>query len=115
MAGSIIAWIVYFGCAILFYSIGIYAQKLKKPMWFWSGTEVDASKITDVEQYNKENGVMWKLYSLWYFAAGLAQIWNPTVSIVFLFGGCTIGLVILICSYNKIYKKYQYYRKLVIV
>ena len=98
---------VTFGCAILFFAIGIYAQKLKKPMWFWSGSEVDASQITDVKQYNKENGVMWQLYSLWYLAAGLAAIWNTIISLVFLVLSCTVGIAILIGSYSKIYRKYR--------
>ena len=54
MGGKIIMWIVAFGCAILFFSIGVYAKRLKKPMWFWSGVEVDASKITNIPKYNKE-------------------------------------------------------------
>ena len=106
MAGKIIMWIVSFGCAILFFSIGVYAQKLKKPMWFWSGSAVDSSKISDIGPYNQENGVMWKLYSFWYFAAGLAEIWNSIASVVILVSSCTIGLVLLVRSYNKIYKKY---------
>ena len=101
-----IVCIVSFGCAILFFSIGVYAQKLKKPMWFWSGVEVDSSKIRDIAQYNKENGVMWKLYSLWYFASGLTGIWSLGISAIILALSCTIGLVLLIISYNKIYKKY---------
>ena len=107
MAGKIIMWTVTFGCAILFFAIGVYAQKLKKPMWFWSGSEVDVSQITDVKQYNKENGVMWQLYSLWYFAAGLAGFWNPIVSLIFLVLSCTVGIALLIGSYDKIYKKYR--------
>lgn len=107
MAGSMIMGMVSFGCGIVFYSIGVYAEKLTKPMGFWSGTEVDASKITDVGQYNKENSVMWKLYSLWYFAAGAAGIWNSMVSVVCLVSSCTIGLVLLIRSYNRIYRKYS--------
>lgn len=106
MAGKIIWWIVSFGCAILFYSIGVYAQKCKKPMWFWSGSEVDASQITDIKQYNKENAVMWKLYSLWYAAAGLAEIWNTIVALIILVLSCTVGIAFLVCSYNRIYEKY---------
>lgn len=106
MAGKIIWWIVSFGCAILFYAIGAYAQKLEKPMWFWSGTEVKAEQITDIKQYNKENGVMWKLYSLWYAAAGLAEIWNTIVALIILVLSCTVGIVILVRSYLKIYRKY---------
>lgn len=107
MAGKIIMWTVSFGCAILFFAIGVYAKKLKKPMWFWSGSEVDPSQIIDVKQYNKENGIMWQLYSLWYFAAGLAEIWNTIIALVLLVLSCTAGIAILIGSYNKIYKKYS--------
>ena len=107
MAGKIIWWIVSFGCAILFYSIGIYATKLEKPMWFWSGTDVNVSEITDVASYNKENGRMWKLYSLWYFASGVAEIWNSILALAFLLLGCSVGIALLVWSYQKIYNKYK--------
>ena len=107
MEGAIIGCIVYFGCAILFYCIGIYARRCKKPMWFWSGTEVDPATITDVKQYNNENARMWKLYSLWYVAAGVAAIWNSIVAVIFLALGCTVGMVILVATYNKIHEKYK--------
>lgn len=106
MAGKIIMLVVCFGCAILFFAIGTYAQKMKRPMWFWSGSEVDASQITDVKQYNKENGIMWQLYSFWYLAAGLAEIWSTIIALIFLVLSCTVGVALLITSYNKIYKKY---------
>ena len=107
MAGAIIGCIVYFGCAILFYGIGIYAQRLQKPMWFFSGTEVDPQTITDVGQYNRENARMWKLYSLWYFAAAVAAIWNTVVAVVLLVLSCTVGMVILVATYHKIHEKYR--------
>ena len=107
MAGKIIGWIVAFGCAILFYGIGAYAQKLEKPMWFWSGIEVDPATITDVKQYNAENARMWKWYSLWYVAAGVAEIWSPIADAIILVLACTVGLAILIWQYNKILKKYR--------
>ena len=107
MAGKIIMCAVSFSCAILFFAIGVYARKLKKPMWFWSGSEVDASQITDVRLYNKENGTMWQLYSLWYFAAGMAEIWNTIIALILLILSGTVGIALLIGSYNKIYKKYS--------
>ena len=107
MAGKIIWWVVTFGCAILFVSIGVYARKLEKPMWFWSGTEVDALQITDIRQYNKENCRMWQGYSLWYFAAGFAEIWNTTIALILLILSCTVGIALLVFSYNRIYKKYS--------
>ena len=107
MAGKIIMWAICVGCAILFFSIGVYAQKLEKPMGFWSGTEVEASMLKDVESYNKENGVMWKQYALWYFAAGLAGLWNLIAALVILVLSCTVGLALLVRSYNGIYRKYR--------
>ena len=107
MGGKIIMWIVALGCAILFFSIGVYAKRLKKPMWFWSGVEVDASKITDVPKYNKENGIMWQLYSLWYWAMGIAEIWSSAAALTLLILSCTVGIVILVCSYQHICKKYS--------
>ena len=101
MAGKIIMWIVTFGCACLFFGIGMYARTLKKPMWFWSGTEVDPSTISDIKKYNRENGVMWKTYSMWYFLAGVFHI---IASVVFFMLGCTAGLVILISTYGRILK-----------
>lgn len=107
MAGTIIMCSVCFMCAIMFFSIGVYARKLKKPMWFWSGTEVDAKKISDVESYNRENSVMWKWYSLWYFAAGAAEFFHTIASVAFLVLGCSVGIVILVSTYTKILKKYS--------
>jgi len=107
MAGKIIMWIVTFVCAGLFYYIGVYAQRLEKPMWFWSGTQVDIAQITDVRQYNQENGTMWKLYSLWYLAAGVAEIWSTLAAAMLLVLSCTLGIAQLICTYRKIFRKYQ--------
>ena len=107
MEGKIICWIVSFGCAILFYSIGVYAQRREEPMWFLSGSKVSADQITDVKSYNQENANMWKLYSLWYVVAGIAEIWNSIAMLIILVLSCTVGFVILIRSYKKIYKKYS--------
>jgi hypothetical protein len=68
---------------------------------------VDPKTITDIGQYNCENARMWKLYSLWYFAAGVAAIWDAIVAVVFLALGCTVGMVILVATYNKIHEKYR--------
>ena len=106
MAGKIIMWLVSFGCAILFFSIGVCARRMRKPMWFWSGCEVSVSQITDIKGYNAENARMWQLYSLWYFAAGLAEIWSTILALIFIVLSGTLGIAVLIMTYNKIYRKY---------
>ena len=69
MAANIIWYITVLGCALLFVGIGIYAQKLEKPMWFWSGSYVDPATISDVKAYNLENARMWYAYSLWFWVS----------------------------------------------
>ena len=105
--GAIIWYITMFGCALLFFGIGIYAGKLEKPMWFWSGSDVDPKSITDIPAYNHENARMWKLYSLWYWAAGLLQLVNMTLALIVLILSCTVGMAILVGTYMKISKKYS--------
>lgn len=107
MAEKIIILVVCLGCWAVFFGIGVYAQRSKKPMWFWSGTEVKPWMITDIKSYNKENALMWKLYSLWYFAAGVAGIWNSTVVAVLLVASFLVGFPVLIATYDRIYKKYR--------
>ena len=106
LTGQIICISIFLGCAILFYGIGIYAAKCAKPMCFWAGTQVDATKITDVKAYNLENSLMWKRYALWDGAAGIAGIWSPIALLVISILSCTIGLWLLVRTYNGILRKY---------
>ena len=107
MAGDIIWYITMFGCAALFVGIGIYAKKLEKPMWFWSGSTVDPATITDVKAYNLENSRMWMWYSVWYWIAGFAWIWSGAAALTVLMLGCSVGIVLLVRRYLKIEKKYK--------
>ena len=107
MAADIIWYLTIFGCAALFTGIGVYAWKLEKPMWFWSGTTVNPDTITDVKSYNRENARMWIVYSLWYWAGGIAWIWSHTVALTALVLSCTLGMMILVGTFRKIEKKYK--------
>lgn len=107
MAGIIIGCVVSFGCGILFFCIGSYAKNMEKPMWFWSGCEVNATQLTDAKAYNRENAAMWQRYSLWYFVGGLVNIFSSIAYILILIGSCTLGLALLVCRYNRIFKKYS--------
>ena len=107
MIGTIIWFVTMFGCAALFFGIGVYAKRLEKPMWFWSGVEVEAAVISDIPAYNRENSRMWKLYSLWYWAAGLIWIWSEGIALTILVLSCTVGIIFLVRNYRKIEKKYK--------
>ena len=107
MIGSMIWCVTIFGCALLFIGIGIYAARLEKPMWFWSGSTVDPETITNVKQYNWENARMWGLYSLWYWVAGFLWFWRPIAAVAFLTVGATLGTGLLVHAYLKIEKRYK--------
>ena len=107
MAGNITWYVTMFGCGALFCGIGMYARRIDKPMWFWAGSTVDPSAITDVKAYNRENAKMWFRYSLWYWVAGIAWIWSFAVAMIALVLGCSVGIVILVWTYRKIEKRYK--------
>ena len=112
IAGMIVMVICCFCCGILFFGIGLWAQKAVKPVHFWSGTRVDPAKVTDINGYNRANGVMWKLYSIPYWVAGILSCleflcygFNIAAAIL-LFLACFPGLFILVWNYNRIEKRY---------
>ncbi len=104
---------VCFGCGCVFFSMGLWAEKSKKPFGFWTGKEVKPETIRDIPAYNRENGRMWKQYSVPYFLAcifAVAGIWLPHVKwvpIALIVGACTLGIVWLILRYKRILQKYS--------
>ena len=103
-----IIWLLCcFGCAILFTIIGIYAYRSKTPMHFYSGTKVSPDEISDIPAYNKANCIMWILYSLWYWIAGLLYFFVPKVAVGILVLGAILGTILLIYCYSRIYKSYS--------
>ena len=76
-------------------------------MWFWSGSTVKETEITDVKAYNRENGIMWICYSLVIWASTFLGAFNMAAAGIVLFMGCLAGLPVLVVSYNRIYKKYK--------
>ena len=99
-------------CAAIFYGIGDWAVKRNDPMHFYSGVAVKPESISDVPAYNRENGRMWKVFSVPFWLSAFCSIlsfWDrrfSTISIVLLVAGCTVGSGFLIARYHKILKKY---------
>lgn len=112
IAGAIIMALCCGLCAIIFTVIGMYAEKATKPVNFWSGTTVPPEKVKDIPGYNHANAVMWKHYSIPYWAAAilgclgvLGEIYT-VVAVVLLALACVPGLYFLIRRYRAIEKKY---------
>ena len=102
----LIWYFIMIPCSILFSGIGVYAWNRKRPMWFWSGTAVKETEISDVAAYNHANGLMWGVYSLIYWAATVAGTWNSAAALILIAVG-VVGLPVLAAVYRRIYKKYK--------
>ena len=111
--GVFIMFACGWGCGALFYGIGVWADRRKDPMHFWAGTEILPEKIRDIPAYNHENAKMWKNYSLWFWIAGVfgvIGVWNDIAAVlclVLLVLSCTLGLLLLIRRYRKIWNQFS--------
>ena len=111
--GLIVILLVSLGCGALFFGMGHCAERSKKPFGFWTFKEVRPESITDIPAYNRENGKMWKLYSLPWFLTGVlysggirfyALEWLSVALLVLV---NTAGIGWLVCRYNRIFRKYS--------
>ena len=87
--------------------IGIYAWKRRKPMWFWSGSTVSESEISDIPAYNRANGIMWISFSAVFWISTALGLFHQEAAGIVLEAGCLAGVPALIFTYQKIYKKYR--------
>jgi len=76
-------------------------------MHFWAGSEVKPEEITDIPAYNKENGVMWLIYTAATIFSGAVSLWSVGIGAVLLTVVCVPGIAFLIINYKRIYKKYK--------
>ena len=104
---NIIWLIIMIPISLLFTGIGIYAWRRKKPMWFWSGSTVKESEISDVAAYNRANGIMWLVFSLILWGSTVLGAMNMKAGGNLLIAGCLIGVPILPIVYGKIYRKFK--------
>lgn len=104
---KIIWFVIMIPLSAFFTVIGIYAIFRKKPMWFWSGSEVKENEITDIPKYNRANGIMWIVFSIGFWVSAFIGIWNVSFAGPMVAGVCLIGIPFLIIAYNRIYNKYK--------
>ena len=104
---NLVFLIIMIPLAAFFTGLGVYAMGRKKPMWFWSGSEVKPYEIRDIPAYNRANGWMWILYSLGFWAAAALSLLNVPAAGVLVAVWCLGGIPVLVLGYNRIYKKYK--------
>ena len=93
--------------SLFFTGIGIFAWKRKKPMWFWSGSEVREDEISDIPAYNRANGKMWLAFSSVFWVSLVMGIFRQAIAGAFLAVGILAGIPVLVAVYKKIYDKYK--------
>ena len=104
---SIVMLCILVPLAAFFTGIGIFAWTRKKPMWFWSGSTVRESEITDVRAYNRANGIMWIAFSLIFWVAAVLGVFHAGAAGLVIGLGTVAGTVSLIFIYQAIYRKYR--------
>ena len=104
---NLVFLIIMIPCAAAFTGLGVYAMRRRKPMWFWSGSEVKPWEIKDIPAYNRANGWMWIVYSLGFWAAAALSLLNVPAAGVLVAVWCLGGIPVLVLGYNRIYKKYK--------
>ena len=104
---NLVFLIIMIPCAAAFTGIGVYAMKRKKPMWFYSGSEVKAWQIRDIPAYNRSNGRMWIGYSLGFWAAAALSFLHVPAAGILTAVWCLGGIPVLVLAYNRIYRKYK--------
>ena len=104
---NIIWLIIMIPVSLLFTGLGIYAWRRKEPMWFWSGSTVNESEISDVAAYNRANGIMWLVFSLILWGSTVLGAMNMKAGANFLIAGFIIGIPLLPIVYGRIYRKYR--------
>ena len=104
---NLVFLIIMIPLAAFFTGLGVYAMRRKKPMWFWSGSEVKPWQIKDVPAYNKANGWMWIVFSLVFWAAALLSLVDTPAAGILLVVGCLVGIPGLVIAYGRIYRRYK--------
>ena len=105
--GNTVFLIIMIPLASFFTGLGVFAWRRKKPMWFWSGSEVKEREIADIPAYNRANGIMWLAFSGVFWLAAVLGAFHAEAGGILLGVGCIGGVPALIFAYNMIYKKYR--------
>lgn len=98
----VVMWIA----AMIFLILGIWAVNRETPMWFWGGTQIPESSITDVKAYNRAMGKMWCVFSIPLWVGGIVEFLLPAASILILALACTVGIGLVVWRYHKIEEQY---------
>ena len=107
MGNNIIWLVIMIPVSLVFTALGIYAWRRKQPMWFWSGSTVNESEISDIPAYNRANGMMWLAFSAVLWISTILGAMNMKAGGIILLAGSFLGVVLLPVVYGRIYRTYR--------
>lgn len=94
-------------CVLIFTGLGLYARFSDRPVAFYTGTVIKPETIRDIRAYNRAVSRMWFGYALPYALSGGVYFINVWAGVSLLVGASTIGVIIVILVWEKIYRKYR--------
>ena len=106
--GALIIWlVVMIPVSALFTGLGVFAFVRQKPMWFWSGQVVTENEILNVRAYNRANGIMWIVFSLFMWLSTFLAFSDMKLAGGVMLAVCILCVPVLPFTYGRIYKKYK--------
>ena len=106
--GALIIWLVIMvPVSALLTGLGIFAWRRQKPMWVWSGQTVGEDEIADVKAYNRANGIMWIVFSLFMWFSTFLAFSSLKLAGIVMLAGCILCVPVLPSAYSRIYKRYK--------
>lgn len=106
MVGRIIGFICCALCAIPFFFIPKLNKK-NDPISFWSGDNTLKDKVDNVEAYNKEMSMLYRVYGTSFLLAGIFIFFDWIIGVLLLCICSTVGIFLIYFIYKKILKKYM--------
>lgn len=97
---------VNFVCAAVFSLLSYFCFSSKVPVGFWTGEKVVKEQVTDVGKYNMANGILWAVYSAFYWSAAICGFFNTGLSTIITILGLTIGIVGLLVGNFMIRRRF---------
>lgn len=107
MASRVIGAFSSFLCFLPMFLISFAGKKSKEPINFISGDNSLKKKIKDVKAYNHAMAVLFLIWSLCYFCAGILYLFNPLYGTMMLICSCTIVLAMMFIWYKILVKRYS--------
>ena len=110
MEGTVLGFIIWMLCGMLFVGIGIFAFFAKKAVGFWANAET--FPVEDVKGYNRAVGKLWLIYGIVFILLGFPFLAGQNTPLILLVTtpGVVIGTIVVMCVYTLVIEK-KYRRK----